>query len=228
MVFYVHFAAFSTITGAFCGIIERKNRLNRGHGVRKNRFCEYSFRLDRAANNFLRKCQSNHKGANMQREYTRSPFGKTDALYLILTALATVGAGSLMGLLGGAHNGYAGLVRPAFTPPDAVFPIVWSAMYAMAGASLYLTIAAPESDYRTASLWLNGAGLALNFGWIPVFFLLKAYFAAFLIIAALDAVILAAILVEFKVSRISAALGIPYLAWLIFATVLTVSILVFN
>ena len=122
----------------------------------------------------------------MQREYTRSPFGKTDALYLILTALATVGAGSLMGLLGGAHNGYAGLVRPAFTPPDAVFPIVWSAMYAMAGASLYLTIAAPESDYRTASLWLNGAGLALNFGWIPVFFLLKAYFAAFLIIAALD------------------------------------------
>ena len=164
----------------------------------------------------------------MQREYTRSPFGKTDALYLILTALATVGAGSLMGLLGGAHNGYTGLVRPAFTPPDAVFPIVWSAMYAMAGASLYLTIAAPESYYRTASLWLNGAGLALNFGWIPVFFLLKAYFAAFLIIAALDAVILATILVEFKVSRIAAALNIPYLAWLIFATVLTVSVLVFN
>ena len=164
----------------------------------------------------------------MQREYTRSSFGKSDVLYLILTALATVGAGSLMGLVGGAQNGYAGLVRPAFTPPDAVFPIVWSVTYAVIGASLYLTIAAPKSDYKTASLWLNGIGLLLNFGWIPVFFLAKAYFAAFLIIAALDAVVLAVILVNFKVNKIAASLNMPYLTWLIFATVLNVSILVFN
>lgn len=164
----------------------------------------------------------------MDNRYNQAVFKKSDVLYLILTALATVGAGSLMGLIGGANNGYSGLVRPSFTPPDTLFPIVWSVMYAVIGASLYLTIAAPKSGYRTASLWLFGVQLLLNFGWIPVFFLLKAYFAAFLIIAALDAIVLALVLADFKVNKVAASLMIPYLAWLVFATVLNVSILVFN
>lgn len=164
----------------------------------------------------------------MKHENAVTSFKKSDALYLALTALAVVGAGSLAGIAGGANNGYSGLVRPSFTPPDAVFPVVWSVMYAVIGASLYLTFVAPASAYKTAALWLNGVGLFLNFGWIPVFFLLKAYFAAFLIVAALDSIVLALILVGFKVNKTAAALLIPYLIWLIFATVLNVSILVFN
>lgn len=164
----------------------------------------------------------------MENRYNQPLFTKSDALYLVLTALATVGAGSLMGLLGGANNGYSGLVRPAFTPPDALFPIVWSVMYAVIGASLYLTIASRKSGYRTAAFWLFGAQMLLNFGWIPVFFLLKAFFAAFLIISVLDAVVLALVLVDLKVNKIAASLMIPYLVWLLFATVLNVSVLVFN
>ncbi len=166
---------------------------------------------------------------NAIKSYEARPNGtKLNAFRAILFAMATVAAGSLVGFLGGAKNGYEGLVRPTFTPPDFVFPIAWSVLYAAMGVSLYLTFRANDDGYKTAAIALFFVQIALNFAWVPTFFLLKAFFAAFLILAALDSLTLALIVVDFKVSKVAAALDIPYLAWLIFATVLNVAILVFN
>ena len=97
-------------------------------------------------------------------------------LYIFLEALGfaviTVALGWIVGMVGGADTGYTGLVRPAFTPPDIVFSIVWPVLYAMIGVSLYITVVTKTRNnaLRIASFIIWGVQLALNFLWVPVFF----------------------------------------------------------
>jgi tryptophan-rich sensory protein len=76
--------------------------------------------------------------------------------------------------------------------------------------------------------------LAVNAVWTPVFFGLYpltgvgALWGALLIIVALDLAVLMTILRFWKVSRIAAALLIPYGAWLLYATSLNAAAAALN
>ena len=81
-------------------------------------------------------------------------------------------AGSVLTAPGGAW--YAGLRKPAWQPPGAAFPVVWTALYAVIAVSSTATIhELTEDDQRDRALAYSralGANLVLNAAWSAVFF----------------------------------------------------------
>ncbi|MGI9241216.1 MAG: TspO/MBR family protein [Verrucomicrobiales bacterium] len=116
---------------------------------------------------------------------------------------------------------YAGLTKPPGTPPNWLFGPVWTSLYAMVGGAFALVWhrakAGPRK--RTAMLWF-GAQLVLNLAWTPVFFGLHRLFLALVIIVALWCAITITIAQFRKLQPLAAALMIPYLLWVSYATYL--------
>jgi tryptophan-rich sensory protein len=119
---------------------------------------------------------------------------------------------------------YPTLARPAFTPPDWVFGPVWTTLYLLMGVALYLTWRSDRGRERRVALSVFGVQLALNATWTLVFFGAHAIFGGLVVIAALLAAILATIGTFARIDRRAAALLLPYLLWVGFATVLNYEI----
>ncbi len=154
-------------------------------------------------------------------------------LYAILMGAASLAIGTLMGFIGNAREGYSGLNRPTFTPPDILFSVVWSILYFIMGIAFYLLLASTpasreEKAARTASIVLFLVQYVVNVVWPIIFFKANMYTFAFIWLGLLDALVGALVTVSFKVSKTAAIMLIPYLLWLFFATYLTLMILVYN
>ena len=92
-------------------------------------------------------------------------------LLFIICVGGTLILGFLSGLISGATAGYTNYTRPALTPPDIVFSIVWPVLYFMMGTSLYIAIKNAE-DNKTLC-WFVGLyvfQLVLNLVWPFIFF----------------------------------------------------------
>ena len=136
--------------------------------------------------------------------------------------------------LGGAsgwlsNSGYGnpwfdGLLKPSFMPPGWAFGVVWPILYALMGIAVAMIIAEPPSPRRQAALTLFFIQLALNFAWSPIFFAGHDIRLAKVIIFAMTAVAAAAAGQFLRLRKPAGLLLIPYLAWLIFATMLNVTI----
>lgn len=161
---------------------------------------------------------------------TKTRNGKLESVgYFFLIVTIVMGLGFASGIIGGASEGYSGLTRPTFTPPDVVFSIVWPILYFMMGCSAFAVIfSSAHSGVKTASIVFFALQLAVNLAWPIIFFRFDAYFIAFLAIAVLDALVLGLIIINFYVSKLSALLLVPYMAWIAFATYLTIMIAMFN
>lgn len=124
---------------------------------------------------------------------------------------------------------YAGLAKPAWTPPDAAFPIVWTILYVLMAVTLWRLwqLHRPSPERRRAIL-LFFVQLALNAAWSPVFFGMEAVGAALAIILVLWVAILALMLASARIDRIAAGLQAPYLIWVSYATALNAAILAMN
>ncbi|WP_022703569.1 TspO/MBR family protein [Pseudorhodobacter ferrugineus] len=130
--------------------------------------------------------------------------------------------GGLIGVSTLPGEWYAGLAKPWFSPPNWLFGPMWTTLYVLIG-------------WVGARKWLYGgaAGLwwgqmALNFLWSPVFFGLKQPLAALVVIAAMWVLIALFIRREWASDRLSAALFLPYIAWVSLATALNTAIVVLN
>ena len=66
-------------------------------------------------------------------------------------------------------------VKPPYSPPAAVFPVVWGVLYALMGISAARVYVSPLSPDRTKGLRLFLLQLGVNFAWCFVFFTLRAY-----------------------------------------------------
>lgn len=137
-------------------------------------------------------------------------------------------------LLGGAsgwlsNSGYGNpwfdhLIKPTFMPPGWAFGVVWPILYALMGIALAIIIAQPPSPRRQAALTLFLIQLLLNFAWSPIFFAGHDIRLAKVIIFAITAIAAAAAGQFLRLRKPAGLLLIPYLAWLIFATMLNVTI----
>ncbi|HPF70593.1 MAG TPA: tryptophan-rich sensory protein [Candidatus Krumholzibacteria bacterium] len=119
---------------------------------------------------------------------------------------------------------YAGLVKPDWTPPNLVFPVVWTLLYiAMGVAAFRVWYRHGFAGARIAlGLWLTQ--LALNAAWSWIFFGLQAPGAAFFEIILLWGAILATFQAFRQRDRLAARLMLPYLAWVGFAFALNFAI----
>jgi benzodiazapine receptor len=117
---------------------------------------------------------------------------------------------------------YAGLVKPWFSPPNWLFGPVWGVLYLMIG-----WVGARKFLYGGAlALWI--AQMTLNFIWSPLFFGLHMPAAALLVISLMWITIAVFIQREWARDRLSAALFLPYLAWVTFAGALNAAIVTLN
>jgi tryptophan-rich sensory protein len=113
---------------------------------------------------------------------------------------------------------YDRLEKAPFTPPDAAFGPVWTALYALIATSGWRVWRAPPSHARTRALALWATQLGLNTLWTPLFFGERRTKAAFADILLLCATVSAYTMTSRKVDRGAARMMIPYLAWLTLAT----------
>ena len=120
---------------------------------------------------------------------------------------------------------YPTLEQPSFTPPDAVFPVVWTTLYLLMGVALYLVWRrGPERRRVRAGLFAFGIQLTLNVLWSFCFFGLRSPLLGLVDILLLLLAILWTLLAFARVSRTAARLMIPYLVWVAFAFLLNASI----
>ena len=119
---------------------------------------------------------------------------------------------------------YRTLREPAIQPPDAAFPIAWTAIESGLAYGGYRLLRATTSPARTRALAL----LALNvFGigaWSRLFFGGRDLPASTVAAAALAVSSAAYVNEARKVDRPAAVAGVPLVAWVCFATVLTAAI----
>lgn len=150
---------------------------------------------------------------------------KTYALFIVLTEAV----GALSGWL--TQNGmrsYASAAKPALTPPGAVFPIVWTVLFALMGVGAARVSLAPPSRERTRALEWFALQLAVNFLWSLIFFNMQAFGFAFAWILLLWVLILVMILAFRRTDETAAKLQIPYLIWVTFAAYLNCGVWLLN
>jgi translocator protein len=124
---------------------------------------------------------------------------------------------------------YATLNKPSFNPPNWIFGPVWTLLYTMMGISLYIVwnkgIANKKDKKAVAAFFIQ---LFLNFMWSFVFFGLQLPLLAFVVILVLWGSIFYTIVLFKKRSTLAAYLLIPYLAWVSFASILNLFIVLLN
>ncbi len=143
------------------------------------------------------------------------------AAWLLLT-FAAAAAGGLASARAGAF--YAELMRPEWAPPAWLFGPVWSTLYVFMGVAAWLVWRARGFAGARAALLLFIAQLGANALWTWLFFVWRLGALAFADIVVLWALIAATIVLFWRVSRVAAALLVPYLAWVSFATALTYAV----
>ncbi len=117
--------------------------------------------------------------------------------------------------------------KPIFMPPDWVFPVAWTILYALMGFAAYIIENTP-SPRKNKALTIYYIQLFFNFVWGFIFFSVGNYLFSFVWIITLWLLIIATIL-EFKLIKARAAyLLIPYLIWVTFAAVLNFSVYLLN
>lgn len=150
-------------------------------------------------------------------------------------ALVCVPAIVLLGFLSGAlaqsgpdNPWFAALVKPAAYPPPATFGIVWTILYILMGLALAMIMAARGARGRGPALLAFVVQLLLNLAWSPVFFALHQLTGGLIVIVLLDLAVLATIVLFARVRPVAAALLLPYLVWILFATWLNFAFLQAN
>ena len=128
--------------------------------------------------------------------------------------LICLGGGWLSGLFTNAESlqWYLDLVKSLLTPPNFVFPIVWSILYILMSISLYLVWTSKVKNKGTA-LFLFFLQLFFNFIWSFIFFYHQSPGIALIDAACLWGTILATMIFFFRFSKWSSYLMVPYILW---------------
>ncbi|WP_210544300.1 TspO/MBR family protein [Rhodoferax sp. PAMC 29310] len=154
-----------------------------------------------------------------------SPFSKThQTLGLLGWLLATfaAAAGALASASAGAF--FSELVRPAWAPPGWLFGPVWTVLYLFMGISAWMVWRRGGFAGAKSALLVFIVQLVANGLWTWLFFVWHQGGLALAEILLLWVLIAATIALFWRVSRLSAVLLFPYLAWVTFSSALTFSL----
>ena len=152
---------------------------------------------------------------------------KIDFKTLLYSIIIPVFLGSFVGFLTAPFNNYGEFNSPPFAPPGIVFPIVWTILYTLMGISSYLIIKSNDGGKNDA-LFVYGIQLIINLLWSIWFFVFDAYLVSFIWILLLIGFVVVMIKKFYDINKVSAYLQIPYLLWLIFASILNLFIYFLN
>jgi translocator protein len=138
----------------------------------------------------------------------------------LLVAFAAAAVGAIASVE--AASFYAQLSKPPWAPPAWLFGPVWSVLYTLMGIAAWLVWRSAASK-KVALGWFV-AQLAANALWSWLFFAWHRGALAAVEVLALLALIVCTAVAFWRISRLAAALLIPYMLWVGFASLLTWSI----
>ncbi len=173
---------------------------------------------------------------------------------LILSIGVCLGAGIVGSFftISSIPNWYVSLNKPAFSPPNWIFGPVWTILYILMGISLYLALSGKRNpstgsttstslstgSLTTSTLRTGGESqkavrifaiqLVLNAVWSIIFFGMRNPALALVNIVALWIAIVLTIRSFYKINKLASYLLYPYLAWVSFATILNLAIVLLN
>lgn len=145
--------------------------------------------------------------------------------------LFTVPLVLLLGIAFGRMSGsgylnrwFAALEKPDLMPAAWVFGVVWPLLYLLLGLALAMLLHARGARFRGGAVALFLLLLALLFSWSPIFFAAHQITAALYLIIAIFGLGIVTSLIVLRVRPAAAALMVPFLLWVAFATYLNYEI----
>ncbi|HVZ58921.1 MAG TPA: TspO/MBR family protein [Patescibacteria group bacterium] len=123
---------------------------------------------------------------------------------------------------------YETLRKPFFNPPNSLFGPVWTVLYVFQGIALYLFWNSNKKGAKRRGFGLFAIQIFLNALWSILFFGLKLPLLAFGEIVMLWFFLLLTLQEFKKFDRTASYLFYPYLAWVSFAGILNLSIVLLN
>jgi tryptophan-rich sensory protein len=140
----------------------------------------------------------------------------------------------LLGMASGwlSNSGYGNpwfdrLAKPSFMPPGWAFPVAWTTLYILMGVALGLVLET-QHPLRNVAIALFAVQLLLNLAWSPVFFGLHQARAGLAIIVILFLAAAATTIAFWRIQPVAGVLLLPYLGWLLFASLLNGAIVRLN
>lgn len=112
------------------------------------------------------------------------------------------------------------LSKPGIMPPGWAFGVAWSILYILMALALAFILDARGAKRRGIAVTLFLFQLALNLAWSPVFFGMHRIMLGLGLILAILLWATATSAIFWKIRPIAGALMLPYLAWLVFASIL--------
>lgn len=152
---------------------------------------------------------------------------KNKIWYIVISILIPLFIGVIGNMLGGSMSLFDNIQKPDFAPHAILFPIIWSVLYILMGISSYLVFMS-DSDYKKTGLVFYLVQLVVNVFWSMIFFRFENFLFAFVWLILLLAIVIIMMYYFYKSNKIAFYLQIPYLLWLIFATILNYSIYTLN
>lgn len=145
---------------------------------------------------------------------------------LLICLAISLGTGGLSSLLTrNTQDFYNALIKPSFAPPSYIFGIVWTILYILIGIASFLVVKGGiENSGVTEAFKAYIFNLVMLFLWPLVFFNLNNLWLSLLIIII---ALFTAVSVFFKFYSINKAAGylyLPLVLWILFATILNISI----
>lgn len=124
---------------------------------------------------------------------------------------------------------YAALEKPFFSPPNWLFAPVWTVLYLLMGVALFLILMVTKSQkQKKTAVGLYATQLVVNIAWSVAFFGFRSPELGLFVILVLDALVAATIKSFWPLSKTAALLLLPYMAWISFATLLNLAIVLLN
>lgn len=140
----------------------------------------------------------------------------------LLLVFATAAIGAVASI--DAQTFYAALTLPSWAPPAWLFGPVWTVLYAMMGVAAWWVWRLRGLGGARNAFVLFAAQLAANALWSWLFFGWRLGAFAFAEVVVLWLLIVVTIVAFARRSHFAAALLVPYLAWVTFASALTFTV----
>lgn len=146
---------------------------------------------------------------------------------LVGSILFTNILGFIFGLIS-RPSSFSGVAQPVFVPPSLVFIVVWIVLYTILGISFYLILRGRESRDRKRSIILYFVNLVFNYLWVVWFFNLKWFLFAYIWLTMLIGITIIMIYFFYRVNKWAGIINVPYLFWLVFASIINIYVFYLN
>lgn len=146
-------------------------------------------------------------------------------IYFISILLPVI-VGVVVGLITSPSIMYSYLVKPTLSPPNYLFPILWTILYILMGFSYGRLKVLGINDDKIDTIYYMQ--LFVNAMWSFFFFTFDWKLFSFIWILLLDILVFIMIYCFYKKNKLAGLLQIPYLIWIIFASYLNFATYLLN